>query len=1446
MRKFLLFLVCVFCLSAASAGTMSISTSDWGSLFSASGSNYVATKDGYTISLIKNTSTTALVAPSSTDLRVYIGAQLKIEAPTGQKMTGIKFTVASGGKATSNSDITLSTGWSVSGTVSTTANSTFSAVSSAGDDTFVLTATKQLRLKAIEVTYTEDGGSTDPEDYTAAFDGEEYKLNVGDAMQLFEVGSKHPTFTYAYNTGGIISIDANGKITALAPGDEYVTCTWEASNGFSASTKDVIFEVKVTEPVIEPNVPMTAKFVASENYSTNAADLTEGKVGKITFSWAKGSSSNSPKYYTSDTTARVYNGNTLTVSAPDGFEITKIVFEYSQNKTLSATVDKGSFTSPTWTDQDKGGINAVVFSCSSTSYIKNITVTYHKKGPKAYVAPFDNGTYEMTVGQTTALNFGEKHPDTFTYTFDPADQELITIDAEGNIKAVKGGNTVMVTCSWDADTNFTAGSADFMVTVKKKVYNPDFKETYKVGKDHTEQLTLGEDHPEITFVYDEEVITIDADGTITPIKEGETTVMCEWGDDYFEKGNREFTVIVTDKKVYEPSFAEGEYTWLLNEPVELPLGTHPVLTFVCEPDDVISINAETGAIEILKAGDVFVTCTWEETEEYKGGEADFTVTVNKLTYDPHFENLTLKPGDTVTLDLGENHPEDVLFVSSDDKIATVDAETRLLTAKKAGVATVTCIWPGDDTYNSSSDNLTFKVTVANETLVATLVAKDEYASLISGSETNAVLDKKTTEKGQITFKWDGANGTTKVAYYKAETSVRFYKDNKLTISAPETYDITEIAFETTGGSYTLNVKADVGTVNSEKWVNKDADGNEINVNSVTFTANAQSRITKITVHYAVKTGVKIPATLKWVDANDATTEVDEFHCEPSTTDEKLPLLVVDPVKAASVVTLTSSNPDVAIIGEDKQIVINKQADGEAVITATISEDDEHYTAATASYKLVVHRKENVDLIWRDADNNAVTGEYHFKLGDENAFVPTLTVAEGEDVKALEAVVLESSVPGIVEIDGLTVTPKALGKTVITASFDENNDFFKGNPVSYTLVVDGKLQVKLQWIDAQGNQVTEFAYNFKNQSELPTLKIGNPDAEGVVIVESDNKAVASVDENNIVTVNKVGTAVITAFIDADNEHYKATPVSYTLTVTDCELPTTITISSFNYDKTAYEAKTYEEKGITYSAVLSNQSGNIALNAGNDNGKAAALVVSENNNNMIIESIDIEFGATVNSGVNVYAMNKCFEAPKKAAGAYNVDENAIKVESSLTTSKNVKIGKTAFAIQGLGAKQVQIKSIKVNYFMHKYHEMTPHPDNVKYNETTGCITVQHDLDGVTLHYKYTPAQTSKIHVLALDHGDFTEADKEDDTHTMNGITGPGTVEYYGYHEGSDIQGPTNALRINDNGTTTGIENVIDCAWTDDVEYYNLQGVKVKNPAPGNLYIKRQGNQVTKVIM
>ena len=50
----------------------------------------------------------------------------------------------------------------------------------------------------------------------------------------------------------------------------------------------------------------------------------------------------------------------------------------------------------------------------------------------------------------------------------------------------------------------------------------------------------------------------------------------------------------------------------------------------------------------------------------------------------------------------------------------------------------------------------------------------------------------------------------------------------------------------------------------------------------------------------------------------------------------------------------------------------------------------------------------------------------------------------------------------------------------------------------------------------------------------------------------------------------------------------------------------------------------------------------------------------------------------------------------------------------------------------------------------------------------------------------------------------------------------------------------------GGSSAIENVIDNDDNAPVEYYNLQGVRINEPAAGQVVIRRQGSKVSKVVV
>lgn len=107
----------------------------------------------------------------------------------------------------------------------------------------------------------------------------------------------------------------------------------------------------------------------TKNYA-NQTEITEVTEGDVTIKFDKGTNPNPPKYYTSGTAIRVYGGNTITVSVPEGSSISEISFTFGSSDGSNAiTADTGTFSSPTWT----GSANPVIFTIGGTTGHRRIT-----------------------------------------------------------------------------------------------------------------------------------------------------------------------------------------------------------------------------------------------------------------------------------------------------------------------------------------------------------------------------------------------------------------------------------------------------------------------------------------------------------------------------------------------------------------------------------------------------------------------------------------------------------------------------------------------------------------------------------------------------------------------------------------------------------------------------------------------------------------------------------------------------------------------------------------------------------------------------------------------------------------------------------------------------------------------------------------------------------------
>lgn len=124
----------------------------------------------------------------------------------------------------------------------------------------------------------------------------------------------------------------------------------------------------------------------SQSVKTNTTFGPASKYG-VKMSMNTGTSTNS---YINETHTRAYNGYTVSLTAPTGFTLTKIVF--TGNNWAAPLCNVGTMDEKSWT----GNANEVAFSFTGTSYMENIAVTYGDASTISIPTPTFNiaaGTY---------------------------------------------------------------------------------------------------------------------------------------------------------------------------------------------------------------------------------------------------------------------------------------------------------------------------------------------------------------------------------------------------------------------------------------------------------------------------------------------------------------------------------------------------------------------------------------------------------------------------------------------------------------------------------------------------------------------------------------------------------------------------------------------------------------------------------------------------------------------------------------------------------------------------------------------------------------------------------------------------------------------------------------------------------------------------------------------
>lgn len=222
---------------------------------------------------------------------------------------------------------------------------------------------------------------------TLTFGKESYTFDLGATVAPFTNQLTAPegvTVVYSSNSE-IATVDkTTGEVTVntAAVGKATITATFAGNDSYKPATATYMLEV------VDPNnMEATFDFEKPEDYGyvkpakNDKTDLKDGDKlvsGKVTLTNVKGATTTTRfKDDKSDLTFRVYTGAVLTVSAPEGYVITKMDFTDKGSQTVSNfDFDSGKLNNKTWTGSAQ---NIKMTVRANQVFLKKLVVAYAKK-----------------------------------------------------------------------------------------------------------------------------------------------------------------------------------------------------------------------------------------------------------------------------------------------------------------------------------------------------------------------------------------------------------------------------------------------------------------------------------------------------------------------------------------------------------------------------------------------------------------------------------------------------------------------------------------------------------------------------------------------------------------------------------------------------------------------------------------------------------------------------------------------------------------------------------------------------------------------------------------------------------------------------------------------------------------------------------------------------------
>lgn len=364
-------------------------------------------------------------------------------------------------------------------------------------------------------------------------------------------------------------------------------------------------------------------------FSYDSADINKTVEG-VSLSYAIGTGTEEPEFYANwgINQVRLYQGNTMTFTAPEGTVISSITFEGYPDESLSdygkflgATASAGTLEiyPPAWSSGNDL-VSTLVITPADDFRFKVVNVNWETSGERQPAGlAFSPETLTVHLGKNfTAPQL--TNPNDLQVAWESSNTEVAAVGLDGTL-TVKALGTATISAEFAGNDDFFRQTVSYELTVVTAdpvlAFSSDECGVY-LGEEAVFPTLDNPEGLELAWTSSDEAVATVENGTVTLVGLGTTVITASFaGNDEWNAAEASYTLTYS-KPLPELSFEQEYYTALLSGEFNSPEINNPSnleLTWSSSDLDVATVD-QAGVVTPVGKGSTVISASFAGNDEF--------------------------------------------------------------------------------------------------------------------------------------------------------------------------------------------------------------------------------------------------------------------------------------------------------------------------------------------------------------------------------------------------------------------------------------------------------------------------------------------------------------------------------------------------------------------------------------------------------------------------------------------------------------------------------------------------------------------------------------------------------------------------------------------------------------------------------------------------------------